>query len=233
MVQIAHAVIDFVPPITSPIIIENRKRPVGTGTVKAVVNIFGARQFHPILQRSLIETFYVKFYMIINIGACLGFMIMPIVARMNITVAYTIPLALLLVALASFAVGYARYVHVVPVGRRARGGSRGERSGDRGGVRPRSRDDDDARVAADDDEKPNFGDVAKVCLLIIPFSIVYQQCPTTCKQGVLLHYNSFFSVFHHPHITPLPFVEVMVQGAVMEPFLGVIEAPSINILDSK
>lgn len=209
---------------------------MGTGTVKAVVNIFGARQFHPILQRSLIETFYVKFYMIINIGACLGFMIMPIVARMNITVAYTIPLALLLVALASFAVGYARYVHVVPVGRRARGGSRGGRSGDRGGVQPRLRDDDDdARVAADDDEKPNFGDVAKVCLLIIPFSIVYQQCPTTCKQGVLLHYNScfFFGISSSSHCTFTIFVEVMVQGAVMEPFLGVIEAPSINILDSK
>ena len=30
------------------------KRPVGTGTVKAVVNVFGARQFHPLLQRSMV-----------------------------------------------------------------------------------------------------------------------------------------------------------------------------------
>ena len=38
------------------------KRPVGTGTVKAVVNVFGARQFHPLLQRSMVESFYVQFY---------------------------------------------------------------------------------------------------------------------------------------------------------------------------
>jgi POT family proton-dependent oligopeptide transporter len=155
----------------------SKSRPVGTGTVKAVVNIFGARQYHPILQRSLIETFYVKFYMIINIGACLGFMIMPIIARNNITIAYTMPLILLLVALTFFAVGYTRYVHVVPVGRHHRG-RKHARDYD-GGQQQR---EDEAR-AADDDERPNFGDVAKVCLLIIPFSIVYQQCPTTCEQS--------------------------------------------------
>ena len=43
--------------------------PMGTGTVKACVNVFGAKQFHPILQSSLIESYYVNFYMCINIGA--------------------------------------------------------------------------------------------------------------------------------------------------------------------
>ncbi len=162
--------------------------------------------------------------MIINIGACLGFMIMPIIARENITVAYAMPLLLLLVALTFFAVGYTRYVHVVPVGRNRRGR---ERMGEC---------EDDAYRAADDDEKPNFGDVARVCLLIIPFSIVYQQCPTTCKQSVLPRFFLLFCVIflsvHRPRITHC-YVAVMVQGAVMEPFLGFIEAPSINILDSK
>lgn len=36
--------------------------PIGTGTVKACVNVFGAKQFHPILQSSLIESYYVNFY---------------------------------------------------------------------------------------------------------------------------------------------------------------------------
>ena len=42
--------------------------PFGTGIVKAIVNVFGAKQFHPLLQSSLIESYYVSFYMAINIG---------------------------------------------------------------------------------------------------------------------------------------------------------------------
>jgi dipeptide/tripeptide permease len=152
-------------------------RPVGTGTVKAVVNIFGARQYHPILQRSMIETFYVRFYMIINIGACLGFIVMPVVARNNITAAYMIPFVLLLVALVFFVAGSKRYVHVVP-------GQHGHEVGN-GSV------DEESRVT--DDEKPNFADVAKICLLIIPFSIVYQQCPTTCKRFSMSYPCHFFA----------------------------------------
>jgi proton-dependent oligopeptide transporter, POT family len=38
--------------------------PTGTGIVKSLVNVFGARQFHPLLQSSLIEAFYVQFYMV-------------------------------------------------------------------------------------------------------------------------------------------------------------------------
>jgi POT family proton-dependent oligopeptide transporter len=42
--------------------------PIGTGIVKSVVNVFGARQYHPVLQRSMIESFYVRFYMVINVS---------------------------------------------------------------------------------------------------------------------------------------------------------------------
>lgn len=38
--------------------------PTGTGIVKALVNVFGARQFHPIFQSSCMESYYVKFYMV-------------------------------------------------------------------------------------------------------------------------------------------------------------------------
>jgi len=34
--------------------------------------VFGAKQFHPLLQSSLIEAYYVNFYMCINIGALFG-----------------------------------------------------------------------------------------------------------------------------------------------------------------
>ena len=106
----------------------------------------------------MIGTFYVRLYMIIDIGACLGFIVMPVVARNNITAAYTIPFALLLVALAFFVAGSNRYVHVAP-------GLHGHELGN-GGVKE--------ETTSADDEKPTFADVAKVCLLIIPFSIVCQ-----------------------------------------------------------
>lgn len=170
--------------------------PVGSGIVKSVVNVFGARQFHPVLQRSMIEAFYVQFYMVINIGAVAGCIIVPVVARQNITVAYTIPFALLCIAVVCFVGGYKRYVVVAPhtnvkVVENASSSSVENASGN--------------LVVADDFiNNPTFKDVAKMLALIIPFNVVYSQCATT----------------------------FMLQGAVMEPFLGIIEAPSLNILDS-
>jgi POT family proton-dependent oligopeptide transporter len=54
--------------------------PLGTGTVKSIVNVFGAKQYHPVLQSSLIESYYVSFYTTINVGALAGICIIPIVA---------------------------------------------------------------------------------------------------------------------------------------------------------
>ena len=54
--------------------------PMGTGIVKSIVNVFGAKQHHPLLQSSLIESYYVKFYMCINIGALIGGFAVPILA---------------------------------------------------------------------------------------------------------------------------------------------------------
>jgi dipeptide/tripeptide permease len=159
--------------------------PIGTGIVKSVVNVFGARQYHPVLQRSMIESFYVRFYMVINVGAVAGCIVIPVVARSSITVAYTIPFLLLLVAVTFFMMGSSRYVIVAP------GESNPELHVNAGS-------------AEDLNAKASFVDVAKICMLIVPFNIAYSQCPTT----------------------------FMVQGSVMKPFLGFIEAPNLDILDS-
>ena len=42
--------------------------PIGTGFIKSIVNVFGAKQFHP-LQSRQVESYYVNFYVAINIGA--------------------------------------------------------------------------------------------------------------------------------------------------------------------
>ena len=67
-------------------------------------------------------------------------------------------------------------------------------------------------------------DVVKISDLLVPFSIIYGQGPTTCKRNpchnlVINSMHDWYSWFS--------------QGAAMEPFLGFIEAPSIDICDCK
>lgn len=88
--------------------------PMGTGTVKACVNVFGAKQFHPILQSSFIESYYVNFYMCINIGALTGGIVVPLVAQKCITLAYFIPVAMLGLGVLMFVLGTKRYVRPRP-----------------------------------------------------------------------------------------------------------------------
>jgi POT family proton-dependent oligopeptide transporter len=62
--------------------------PLGTGIVKAVVNVFGAKQFHPLIQSALIESYYVELshaYQYRSIGRGI---IVPIMCQHNVTVAY-------------------------------------------------------------------------------------------------------------------------------------------------
>lgn len=128
--------------------------PIGTGIVKSVVNVFGARQYHPVLQRSMIESFYVRFYMVINVGAVAGCIIIPVVARNNVTAAYTIPFALLLVAVLTFSIGSSRYVIVAP-------GEDASALQVNGGSSEHLSKQDQA----------SFMDVAKICMLIVPFNM--------------------------------------------------------------
>jgi dipeptide/tripeptide permease len=151
--------------------------PLGTGVVKSVVNVFGAKQFHPLIQSSLIESYYVSFYMCINIGALAGGFIVPIMAQMDITVAYFIPVAVLSVGVLAFVSGTSRYVRSKPRG--------------------------DLLSGEDDGTGLSVHEVARVCMLIIPFTIAYSQMAT---------------IF-------------IIQGTVMEKF-GFIDAAAMNNADA-
>lgn len=65
--------------------------PIGTGFIKPLVNVFGAKQFHPVVQSALVEPYYVNFYMAINIGALIGGLSIPIIAQTNLEIAFFIP----------------------------------------------------------------------------------------------------------------------------------------------
>lgn len=88
--------------------------PLGAGFIKSVVNVLGAKQFHPVLQSEMVESYYISFYMVINIGALLGGIILPVVAGKSIAAAYTIPSVALFVGLIVFVLGSKRYVKAKP-----------------------------------------------------------------------------------------------------------------------
>jgi POT family proton-dependent oligopeptide transporter len=200
--------------------------PVGTGTIKACINVFGAKQFHPILQSSLIESYYVNFYMCINIGALTGGVVVPIVAQWDVTFAYFIPPLMLILGVMMFLVGGERYVKPLPrhdvgywireVGEfllsccgsssRGEGGEDGVDSaaGRRNQEEKAKRKQQLIQLSSSSlPEKVGVGTVALLSSLIIPFNIAYAQMSTT----------------------------FIVQGSVMKSF-GLVDAPMMNNADA-
>ena len=195
--------------------------PIGTGIVKACINVFGAKQFHPIVHSSLIERYYVNFYMCINIGALMGGVVVPILAQWNVSVAYFVTVVVLIGGVGVFLVGGERYVKPVPrydVAGWMRDGILldyycccSSCIGDDEG-RKRKRDTNKEKIMVqqelnsnsnDAEEKVGIGTVALLSSLIIPFSIAYAQMATT----------------------------FIVQGSVMKPW-GIIDAPMMNNADA-
>ena len=88
--------------------------PIGMGFNKACMNAFGAKQFHPILQSSMLEQYFVFLYVTVNAGGLVGNMGIAVLAQMNIQVAYLIPVCSLLIGLLVFWIGSNRYVKAPP-----------------------------------------------------------------------------------------------------------------------
>lgn len=142
--------------------------PAGTGIVKSVVNVFGAKQFHPLLQSSMIESYYVNFYMCINIGALVGGIVIPLIAQHNVTLAYFLPACVLALGVVMFAMGSSRYVKSKPKGSLFFGKKH------------------KSLLQPVEDTIPLFV-IFRISLLIIPFNIAYSQMATTfIVQGTVM-----------------------------------------------
>jgi POT family proton-dependent oligopeptide transporter len=186
--------------------------PMGTGMVKACVNVFGAKQFHPILQSSFIESYYVNFYMCINIGALTGGIIVPVVAQWNVTVAYFIPVCMLGLGVVLFGAGTGRYVRPRPaydVGRlvcdamSSRGcGGRGRTTTSRS-KRDRFPIQPSKSSSVGEGSRVGIGTIALLSGLVVPFNVAYAQMATT----------------------------FIVQGSVMRN-VGIVDAPMMNNADA-
>ena len=142
--------------------------PTGTGIVKSVVNIFGAKQFHPLCQSSMIESYYVSFYMCINIGALVGGILVPVWAQHNVTEAYFIPVVVLTLGIFLFLMGGSRYVRSKPKG-----------NFDMFLPSP--------KPAYGSPETIPLSTIFRISLLIVPFNIAYSQMATTfIVQGTVM-----------------------------------------------
>jgi POT family proton-dependent oligopeptide transporter len=129
--------------------------PMGTGVVKSVVNVFGARQFHPFLQSSLIESYFAAFYASINVGSLVGISIVPLLAQRHVTLAYAVPVAMLTSAVILFLSGTSRYVIAKP----AHNLFQQQRK----------------QVS---DSSVSLATMFRISLLIVPFCMAYSQMPT-------------------------------------------------------
>jgi len=151
--------------------------PMGTGIVKSIVNVFGAKQFHPLLQSSLIESYYVSFYMCINIGALVGGVMVPFLAQVNVTEAYFLPVVMLGSAVLCFLAGTKRYNISKPVG---------------GGVFGKKKKVAILRSNSDLSQKGSLWTILKIVVLIVPFNIAYSQMATTfIVQGTVMQKIGF------------------------------------------
>jgi len=173
--------------------------PIGTGIVKSVVNVFGAKQYHPILQSSLIESYYVIFYMCNNIGAFTGIAIMPIVAERNISTACFLPVILLGFGVVFFASAKKTYVH----------------------IKPRDEMFIDSNCCFDNVTSGSIGlfTIARITMLVIPFCIAYSQMATTFMvQGTVMK-EELFGVIGEPSMNIINALSVLISGYTVSAYL--------------
>ena len=209
--------------------------PTGTGIVKSVVNVFGAKQFHPLLQSSLIESYYVNFYMCINIGALIGGMVVPLLAQSNVTLAYFLPFLLLTIGMILFMFRSPRFVCSKPkrndttdrvlqfishccsfcccCGRRSRNDKKITK---RKTVRysQHSTSSDPIPISA----------IFRISLLVVPFNIVYSQMSTTfIVQGTVMK-KTFYNLIDAACMNNADAIAVLIfghfVGTMLYPYLA-------------
>jgi len=197
--------------------------PLGTGTVKSIVNVFGAKQYHPVLQSSLIESYYVSFYTVINIGGLLGIFFVPVVAQRNIFVAYLIPLSVLIVGGICFLLGTPRYITTQP---RSRSTSTSSYKKDQwfvscGGSNKSG--DSASKLTTTTTTTTTLFDIFRICILVVPFTVGYSQMTTTfIIQGTVM--SKAFGVFDVASMNSLDVLSVLFFGSItanyMYPYLA-------------
>ena len=146
----------------------------------------------------MIETYYVSFYTVINVGALVGICSIPIIAQRSIVVAYTIPLSFLIVGGICFLLGTPRYITTKPRSSKKKplflcGGKPNARN-----YYPKS---------------TTLLEIFRISLLVVPFNVGYSQMPTTfIVQGSVM--SKAFGVLDVASMNSLDTISVLVFGSI-------------------
>lgn len=91
---------------------------VGAGGIKSCVSVLGAQQYSPVDHKDRITQFFTLFYASINVGALIGGIVVPTVAKNtdSYTIAYMIPTVAFAIATGVLLFGSSRYVMMKPQG---------------------------------------------------------------------------------------------------------------------
>jgi proton-dependent oligopeptide transporter, POT family len=165
--------------------------------------VFGAKQYHPVLQSSLIQSYYVSFYTVINVGALAGIGLIPILAQYNITIAYMVPMGLLTVGGTMLVLGTPRYVRTPPR----------ERQGDILCCGSKRR-----KGFVGTPKSISLFEIFRIGLCIVPFCVGYNQMPTTfIVQGTVM--SNAFGIFDVASMNTLDAVSVLFFGSLTANYL--------------
>lgn len=175
------------------------------------VAVFGAKQYHPVLQSSLIESYYVSFYTTINVGALAGICIIPIIAQHNLTLAYFVPLLLLTGGVASFLLGTPRYVKTAP---------RNRDNLCHVGLKKRGRQGSTPVTLSPIGKKKTVTllEILRISVLIVPFCVGYNQMPTTfIVQGTVM--SNAFGLINVASMNSLDSISVLFFGYITATYI--------------
>lgn len=152
----------------------------------------------------MIETYYVSFYTVINVGALAGICSIPIIAQRSIFVAYTIPLSFLFVGGICFLLGTPRYITTKPRS------SKKKRLFLCGGGKPNAR-----KYYA---KSTTLLEIFRISLLVVPFNVGYSQMPTTfIVQGSVM--SKAFGVLDVASMNSLDTISVLVFGSITAKYI--------------
>jgi POT family proton-dependent oligopeptide transporter len=142
-----------------------------------------------------------------------GIGIIPIVAQHNLSIAYIIPLVLLAFGGAAFVLGTQRYVRTPPRPRRLSDGNHSICSW--GTNKSSSNKHHHHHLMSHQHNQPSISlfEIFRICLLIVPFCVGYNQMPTTfIVQGTVM--ANAFGFLNVASLNSLDAISVLVFGSI-------------------
>lgn len=174
----------------------------------------------------MIESYYVNFYMCINVGSLIGGILIPIIAQRNVSVAYSIPLGALAFGVTLFIAFTQRYVR-----RRPQGDFKSSVSTLHALLRIMM---GQCTVKKSDEERQNkFAEnVSKgATTIVFPPDARQVTAVTSARQLMNVIYISFLTVAFNVAYSQMATIFI-VQGTVMKTAAGFIDAALMNNADA-